>query len=172
MLKYKDIISDLERISLVMKSDKLEIDLVAYLGYKTSFLGKYFSDFFNCQEIEFPSLHRPNRSKFLANTLNEIYPILPESVLYILSKHFKKLYQKDVRVLKKNFDLKRVLDGYKSILLVDDNAFTGKTLEGWKKMIDKKVDIHTFSITVTGEYKPDYFCLEGWHSFEWRAIGI
>ena len=172
MLRYKDIVPYLENVSFDMERNGLRVDLVAHLGDKTKKLGDYFADFFNTPNVELPSLLRPRRNRILAGFLNYAYHFFPESVLRLLSKQYKRIYQGDDRVLKKDFELEKVIDGHKSILLVDDNAFTGKTFENWKKLMEREIDIHTFSITINGSYKPDYFCLAGWHSFEWRRIGI
>jgi len=171
-LGYKDIISDLERTVGLMKKDNLNIGIVANISDKTCFLGTYFSENFNCDKISLPSLHRPGKNHLLAYALNTIYPFFPECILKNLSEHYKTLYKRDNRILKAEFDFNGTLEGHKSMLLVDDNAFTGKTLENWKKIIGDRIKVHTFSITITGDYKPDYFCLEGWKSFEWRPIGI
>ena len=172
MLRYKDILIELEKTAFKMKSEKLEIDLVCHLGNKTKQIGDYFANFFECENIEFPSLNRPNRNASLARILNKMYFFIPENILKTLSEQYKRIYQRDSRILKKDFDLEETISNHKSLLLVDDNSFTGKTFDGWKRMINGKVRVHTFSITITGDYIPDYFCIRGWRSFEWRLIGI
>ena len=73
-----------------------------------------------------------------------------------------------------DFDLNQLLKGDGSVLLVDDNCFTGQTFDLWKDKIKKDIgkDTKTFSITITGNCKPDFYCIDGWRSFEWRPIGI
>ena len=106
--------------------------------------------------------------------VNGIYPYLPEGVLRLLSHQYRRLYSNGERVLP-DFSLEELTNvNTREMLLVDDNAFTGKTIEMWKDRLQNRTNknVLTFTITVTGDYRPDYFCIEGWRSFEWRPIGI
>jgi len=173
-LSYDMVVCDLEKVRDQMISNSLDIGLVGHIGGGTAQIGHFFAEAFGCENTQLPSVIRKGRSVALAKLLNSVYPYFPEFVLRGLSHQYKRLYSKGERVLP-NFSLEELTKGGNSeILLVDDNAFTGKTLELWKQSIENKVNkkVHTFTLTVTGDYRPDYFCVEGWRSFEWRPIGI
>lgn len=171
-LKYSEIIPDLEKTYDQMRKNGLEIDLVGNIGNKTKQIGNFFANAFNCDRIELPSLLRKGGNKTLAKTLNTVYPYFPEPVLRFLAERYKRLYHRDERILEENLDLNYLIGNHKSILLTDDNTFTGKTFEGWKNMLNGRINTSTFAITVTGDYHPDYSLIDGWRSLEWRPIGM
>ena len=171
-LTYESITRDLDLVFDRMVADGFEAGIVGHLN-KTESIGAHFADCFRCDYVELPSL-RKGRNARLARTLNSIYPYLPEIVLKNIAERYKRIYSSSERTFP-DFDTREVFAGDTSpVLIVDDNAYTGKSLEMWKREIQEKSgrDVKTFSITVTGDYKPDYFCYKGWHSFEWRPIGL
>jgi hypothetical protein len=176
-MKYQleDFAADFNRVSNQMVSDGLNIGLVGHLGEKTQPIAEFFSNLFNCDKVFIPSVTREGKNTTLSKLLNFIYPYFPESILGILAEHYKTIYEKKDRVPIGELMFDRAsLNAGQSILLVDDNAYTGQTLEMSKERIRKHIDlpISTFTITVTGNYRPDYFCFEGWRSFKWRPIGM
>jgi hypothetical protein len=174
VLRFDDLGKDLDRVFMEMVSKKLEVGTVAVLGTGTEPLGEYFSEKFGCKKVKIPSVMRKGRNKRLAHILNSAYPYLPELALNILSQGYKRLYSRSDRIIPE-FPIDYLFeDNGLPILLTDDNCFTGKSLSLWKDMIENKTkrEVKTFSITVTGDYFPDYFCYRGWRSFEWRPIGI
>jgi hypothetical protein len=173
-LNYDMVVCDLEKVHDQMTAEGLEVGLVGHIGAGTAQMGCFFADSFDCKCIQLPSIIRKGRNAALAKIVNGIYPYFPEVILRTLSHQYRKLYSKGERMLP-DFDLGELINVESpEMLLVDDNAFTGKTLELWKQRIEDDANkrIHTFSLTVTGDYRPDYFCIEGWRSFEWRAIGV
>ncbi|RMF54643.1 hypothetical protein D6745_04590 [Candidatus Woesearchaeota archaeon] len=175
-LSLDDLTVHLGRAYVRMLADNLSVGLVTTIGPKTRPIGEYFSEKFGCELANLPSLNREGRNEALARILNTIYPYLPIPVLRLLSREYMRLYQRSKRSVPNNLDLDSILiaEPESTILLVDDNSFTGKTFELWKEEIKKLKPnpIVTFSVTVTGDYRPDYYCIEGWRSFEWRAIGV
>jgi len=171
-LKYDMLIEDLDKTFGQMIYQEINISTVVHISKKTRSLGLYFAKNFNCGCIQLPSTIRKGKNSALTSIVNSIYPFLPESILKSLSHQYKKLYSHSERSLP-SFNLDQ-LTGEGSILLVDDNCFTGQTFKLWEEEIKKQTgrDTKTFSITVTGDCKPDFYCIEGWRSFEWRPIGI
>ena len=173
-LTYERVRGELIKVSDQMIEEGLDIGLVGHIGTGTSKIGRFFSDFFKCECVSLPSVIRRNRNTDLAKLVNRIYPYLPESVLEVLSYRYKQLYSRDDRFLP-DFNLDCLVDvKCEGMLIVDDNAFTGKTFELWKQRLEEDASkkIYTFAITTTGNYRPDYSCIDGWRSFEWRPIGI
>ncbi len=175
ILTYKDLEDDLRKISQQMSLDGLDFGLIGYIGGSPEYIGNFFAEHFGCKLLHLPSINRKNRNKTLAGMVNKIYPFLPENILKLISSQYKRLYKSSERIFPEDFKFDKL--SYEKdlpILLVDDNALTGKTFEIWKKKIKENIgkSVYTFSITVAGDYKPDYLCIEGWHSFEWRSIGI
>ncbi|MEK6897516.1 MAG: hypothetical protein AABW93_03225 [Nanoarchaeota archaeon] len=173
-IRYKDIRKNLDDVFTRMNSDGLEIGTVVNLGTGTEQLGLYFSDRFGCKKTQLPSVIRKGRNRKLAHILNSSYPYFPEFALKLLSYGYRRLYSGSERIIP-DISLKGMLsDTGLPVLLVDDNCFTGNSLNLWKTRIENetKIRVKTFAITVTGNFRPDYFCFEGWHSFEWRPIGI
>lgn len=168
MLTFEDVKKDLENISL-SESPRL----VAHVGEKSERIGSFFAEQFNAGLICLPSLDLKSYSPKLKKITNTALRFLPESVLRRLSKSYKQWIRKIDLVLPEDFDLS-VISGNDSVLLVDDSTFTGNTMEFWKKRIRDSSDgrVYTFSITVNGDYHPDYFCSEEWQSFAWRPLGI
>jgi len=173
-LTYEMVRGGLMEVSDQMIEEGLEIGLVGHIGAGTSRIGHFFSNVFECECVPLPSVIRKGRNATLAKLVNSIYPYLPEPALEALSHRYKKLYSKNDRFLP-DFNLDSLRDvECEGMLLVDDNAFTGKTFELWKQRLEEEgsKDVYTFAITTTGNYRPDYFCIDGWRSFEWRPIGI
>lgn len=173
-LNYDVVVCDLEKAHDQMIAEGLEVGLVGHIGGGTAQIGCFFADAFGCGCTQLPSVLRKGRSVALAKLVNGIYPYFPEVILRTLSHQYKRLYSRGERILP-DFDLEELINVENhEMLLVDDNAFTGKTLELWKQRIENGTNkrIHTFALTVTGDYRPDYFCIEGWRSFDWRPIGI
>ena len=173
-LTYENIIGDLNQVIDRINSDGLNIGTVTHINYKTKFLGIYFAEMLGSTCVEVPSVIRKTRNKNLARIVNSIYPFFPEPILKSLSEKYKKMYIKSERTIP-DFPVAEIIGiEDSSVLLVDDNCLTGRTLSMWKEKIEDRTgrEVKTFAITVTGNHKPDYFCYEGWHSFEWRPIGI
>ena len=171
-----NISKDLNRVTAVMHTDGLNIGLVGYIG-NTELLGRYFAESFCCEAIRLPSAKRKGATPWLARALNGIYPYFPEPALRALSHFYRLLYSSSERVLPNTLNLDDLAEceRYLTMVLVDDNTYTGKTMELWKaklKSVRPDIDVITFSAAVTGEYKPDYYCFTKWRSFEWRPIGI
>ena len=63
-----------------------------------------------------------------------------------------------------------------SILIVDDNVFTGKTLECVTRFLVgkgfNKEKMRKATITAPYQYKPDYYASEKELSFPWNPVGI
>jgi len=175
-LKFSDMLSDLDRVRDEMESDNVDIGLVAHVGNTTEKLGSYFANSFDSKLIYLPSMNRKGKNQNLANRLNALYAHLPEFVLKPLSHLYRNLYRISEWEFPEDFDNEELTQyrGESSILVVDDNSYTGNTLGSWKQKISELMpnDVITFSVTVTGSYRPDYHCFEGWRSFEWRRIGI
>jgi hypothetical protein len=173
-LTLDSIAEDLGKVTRQILSDELDIGIVGYLGTGTRPIGLYFGDALNCGVVKLPSIMRKNRSASLAKMINKAYPFFPENLLRVLSQQYKRIYHNSERIFPRDFNWNKLKGSKSEILLVDDNALTGSTLEMWKSEIKEntKRNTKTFSITVTGDYRPDYFCYEGWRSFEWRPIGI
>ncbi len=167
---------DLEEQILNMKSDGLNFKSVAHIGKTTRQLGGYFAGSFDAPLLSLPSLNRRSGvSKQAIQALNEFYKLLPVSFLRFLSENYKRMYRHSERTISE-FDSANLSDslGDGSLLLVDDNSLTGLTFEAWKGEIQRinPSPITTFSVTATGDYRPDYFCYDSWRSFSWRPIGI
>ena len=100
---------------------------------------------------------------------------LPENILkfiFGIYANFYKSFNREVSAEAPLDDILKCTDGL-PILIVDDNVFTGKTLETWKSRFNRRnKDAVTFAITKTGDYSPDYCCLNGWYSFDWAPLGI
>jgi hypothetical protein len=176
-LTFDGISGNLHEAYLKMLSDDLQVGLVAYIGNTIKPIGNYFAGAFGCELVGLQSSTTKGKNKSLMGILNNcIYPVLPERLLKAVSNYYKKAYQSSERFIEKTPIDERLLKYEKNIpiLLVDDNAFTGKTFELWKRKIKEMMGKNTvtFSVTVTGDYKPDYHCFDGWHSFKWRHIGI
>ncbi len=175
-LTFEELVEDLERTYEQMKSDDLRIGLVAHIGDATEPIGNYFANAFNCDIIHLPSIKRKGKNQTLTNLVNNISPHLPEFILRIISYQYKRIYRSSEKLFPGDDDLDELSKYEKDspILLVDDNSFTGKTLELWKQKIKGITGklVWTYSITVTGSYEPDYYSIKGWRSFEWRPIGI
>lgn len=172
-LKYNAIAEDLDKVFDQMLYQEINIDSVGHIGKRTRPLGLYFAKGFDCGCVQLPSANREGKNSTLTKIVNSIYPFLPESVLRPIAHQYKKLYSRNNRFLP-DFDLDQLLKGDGSVLLVDDNCFTGQTFKLWGEKIkeDTGKDTKTFSITITGDCKPDFYCIDGWRSFEWRPIGI
>ena len=155
-----------------MLKDNLNIGLVAYIGCTPEFVGNYFANALQTEKIHLASIKRKNKNKKLAKFLNKSYKFLPTPILKIIAKQYKSVYSSSERETPEDITID--LPKNKNILLVDDNSLTGKTLELWKEKLSSltKNKILTYSITTTGEYKPDYYSINGWRSFEWRLIGV
>lgn len=174
-LNYSSILNNLEQISERMKNDELSFGLIGCIGNTPNQIGEFFAQQFNCELVHLSSMQRKNKNKPLAKIANGIYPLLPENILRFLSRYYLKMYSSSERVIQKENGLERFFqENNSSVLLVDDNTLTGKTLEIWKQQIQKKTNrkVYTFTIAVSGDYHPDYYCFDSWHSFEWRPIGI
>lgn len=171
-LNYDQLIEDLDKTFDQMIQKNIQATSVCHIGEKTESLGFYFAKAFDCSCIQLPSANRKGRNSDLTKIVNSIYPFFPECFLKILSYQYKRIYSHAERFLP-DFNLNRILEG-NLILLVDDNCFTGRTFELWKDKIKEETNknVKTFSITITGNYKPDFYCIDGWRSFEWRPIGI
>ncbi len=167
---------DLDEQVSRMKDDGLDFMGVAHVGKTTRDLGRHFADSFDSSLIYLPSLDRRNAvSKPVICFMNNLYKFLPVPILRILSESYKKIYCGSERFLPENIpaDLPGAFNlGH--LLIVDDNSLTGATFETWKEEIGRvsSSSITTFSITATGDYRPDYFCYDSWRSFSWRPIGI
>jgi hypoxanthine phosphoribosyltransferase len=173
-LDYNDIKGNLLTVSRQISEEGSTPDMVAYIGSIPKEIGEFFADYFGCDICHLPSLHRKKRKKTLAKIVNRIYPLLPENVLRVITEKYKQIYASSERDSPEVFEVDSKLRDKFSVLLIDDNALTGKTLEAWKKRLkdrDEK-DVQTFSVAVSGEYKPDFYCFDKWHSFKWRPIGI
>ena len=171
-----NLIPDLDQEISKMERDELCFASVAHIGNKTMDLGRHFSNYFNIPLIGLPSLDRRSViSKPLIQALNRVYNFLPVPILRVLSGGYKRMYRHSERTIPE-FDSANLSDslGGGSLLLVDDNSLTGLTFEAWKGEIQRinPSPITTFSITATGDYRPDYFCYDSWRSFSWRPIGI
>ena len=156
-----------------ISQDEPGINIVAHIGPNTEPLGTYIANQLGAKKIWLPSLNRKSKKQGLVNVLNRMYDHVPEIALRILAEGYKFVYSREPREMP-NGALDSALTSGSGILLVDDNAFTGITLERWKSRIqeDYKGPVRTFTITVTGQYVPDYHLIDSWRSFEWRKIGI
>ena len=174
-LTFDSFLGDLERAYMSMKSDGLNVGLVVSTGEHTDLIGKYFANRFGCENIKVPSPNRKGRIRALSNIAAELYSHLPERALISLAELHKRIHRLSEYSCHENGlpSLLKYKDGL-PILLAEDNAYTGKTLELWKRRLQEITnnEIITFSITITGDYKPDYYCIEGWRSFAWRPAGI
>ena len=170
----KSLIPDLEKISQRMSEDGLDVGLIAHVSSVTMPVGEFFAERFGSEILEVPSPGRQGRNRFLTYLINAAYPHMPESALRFFAERHKRLHERAHYYCDPNFDISPFYEalGKGGILLVDDNAYTGKTLELWKEKLEEVSNVITFSIAVTGEYRPDYYCRKGWHSFDWRPVGI
>jgi len=166
---------NLQKVLGEMQRDNLDVGLVAHISELTRPIGLFFSDNFGSDILELPSPNRKGRIKPLTDFVNCTYHHMPEFLLRFFAERHKKLHERafyycDSRSISVPLELNR--EGI--ILLVDDNAYTGKTLELWRRKLNEETqrDVRTFSIAVTGDYHPDYYCLNGWNSFSWRPVGI
>jgi hypothetical protein len=168
MLSFEEVKKDLEKISLSESPD-----IVAHVGEKSERLGRVFAERFQSDMVCLPSLNVKGYTPRLKKFTNRALRCLPEAVLRELSIKYKKWIQKTNLVLPEDFDMGCVR-GDKTLLLVDDSTFTGNTMEFWKRKIKDSSDgeVYTFSITVNGDYRPDYFCTDEWQPFDWRPVGI
>jgi len=158
-----------------MEKDNLRIGAVGYIGGIPEQLGGYFAERFNSRLIHLPSL-KFTKHRRMMGLMDDIHTQLPECFLETILKIYKQVYRHKKRILPQGFSLDDLSDIENSlpVLLVDDNAYTGKTFEFWKDNVKKETgrDSYTFSVTAIGDYKPDYYCFENHCSFEWRPIGI
>ncbi len=172
-LSYDMLMKDLDKVFDEMVSQDVNVDIVGHIGTRTKPLGRYFANGFGCDYVQLPSANRKGKNSSLARAINSVYPFLPENMLESISHKYKKLYSQGDRFIP-HFNLNPILHEINSILLVDDNCLTGETFNLWKNKIRKETETNviTFSITVTGDCEPDFYCIEGWRSFEWRSIGV
>jgi len=171
-LGYSNIEKDLLKISEYISDGGLKPELIAYIGNTPKEIGEFFAKFFRCETCFLPSL-RKKRNKSIAKMINPLYNHLPAGMLKIISQMYKTIYSME-RIPPKDFELDKRFYDRGLILLVDDNTQTGRTLETWKRKIKDKTgkSACTFSLAVSGNYKPDYYCFDKWRSFKWRPIGI
>lgn len=167
---------DLDQKITIMRSDGLDFKGVLHIGATTRDLGAYIADSFGTSLLQLPSLKRRRHiPSSMIRLLNCIYEHLPVFILRQLSEGYKELYRHSQRSLPDSIpvDELKLFEGG-PLLLVDDNSLTGSTFELWKGEIKRvnPVPVSTFAITVTGNYRPDYFCYDSWRSFSWRPIGI
>ncbi|MGV8142013.1 MAG: hypothetical protein ACP5NS_00055 [Candidatus Pacearchaeota archaeon] len=172
----EEIAPDLDQQISLMKSSGLKFNGVLHIGATTEPLGAYFADSFSAPLLQLPSLKRrgPIPARVI-QILNRAYRYLPVFLLERLSEGYKTLYRHSQRSIPDLIPVDKItLLESGPLLLVDDNALTGSTFELWKKEIRRinSFEVSTFSITATGDYRPDYFCYDSWRSFSWRPIGI
>lgn len=173
-LTLDDLMPHLARSTAAMRKKSVQPVLVTHIGDTTEPLGKYFAGQFHCPLKRVPSLQRKGRSARTAAMLNGVYQHVSPEMLYLLSYGYRLLYQYGQREFPREEQLPFQNGEYKgNILLVDDNSYTGRTLEAWKtRMVARGREVTTFAVTATGDYKPDFYCFEHWQSFAWRPIGI
>tara|TARA_B100001971_G_C18135736_1_gene507492 strand:+ start:154 stop:687 length:534 start_codon:yes stop_codon:yes gene_type:complete len=175
-LNFSDLEKDLEAVCEQMVADMVNPEVVGYIGSKTEFIGDFFADRFDCESVYLPSLHVNGHTRAAKKMLNAMLRHFPERALVPISNIYKKYIQSASRCIPEGFTLDGSLnyEGDSPILLVDDSAFTGETLDAWKQEVEKTTGkkVYTFSITVIDGYRPDYYCIEDWRPFEWRPIGV
>lgn len=175
-LTCDDVVEDLEKVYEQMAVDGLKVGLVGYIGGTPESIGRFFSERFCCELINLPSTGMEGNYRVAIKLANIVYDYFPECFRIPVSIVYKSIRKSRKTIFPENFKFNGLL--YKGddlpILLVDDNSFTGRTFEFWKHKIEENAQraVYTFSITRTGSYKPDYFCIDGWRSFEWRPVGV
>jgi hypothetical protein len=175
-LTVDDLRKDLESVCAQITADERDIGLVAYIGGVPEEIGDIFAAKFDCEAINLPSTKvdtnclPPKRIRSFVNSY------LPSFLLWGLSYIYRWVSRTNERIPPDDFDITNLMTGRQdsAVLLVDDNVFTGRTMEYWKSQIERNTGrtAYTFSITTLDGYCPDYHCIDGWRSFEWRPIGV
>ncbi len=181
MLTLENLLPQLEFQYSKMLKDGIQVGLVGYIGCTPAELGEFFADRFRCDSINLASTEIGNNPRFFlkaARIFRKAVSRLPcysEPILRAGAEVYKAISKRDTRVFPKTIPLE-IRDYHKNlpILLVDDDSFTGRTLEFWKSATQEHagVQAYTFTITTVGDYRPDYFCMDQWRPFEWRPIGV
>lgn len=174
-LGFEDIVEELDKTYQQMKFDGIKIGLIAYIGGTPEQIARYFSERFCCEYVNIPSTGIKKNLNNYVKLANPIYRHFPEFFRKPLSLVYKYIRKRSETCFPNDFNFNEVLHNNDlAVLLVDDSTFTGKTLDFWKSTIKQNTgkEVYSFSITVVGNYTPDYFCFEKWHSFAWRPIGV
>ena len=171
-----DLSQDLGKVVDKIKLDGLRVDAVAHIGNSaTEDLGMFFSERFDCPSLPLDSPNREGRIRLFTSFINKAYFHLPTWALEAIAEKHRNLHKK-ARYYCDPLSESEILPFGESpsILLVDDNVYTGKTLELWKTKLYNvgSSRVTTFAITATGDYLPDYYCTTDWISFSWRPIGV
>ncbi len=181
MLTIDNLMPELEIQYSRMVEDRINVGLVGYIGGTPSELGDFFAEHFGCDCVNLAStgiVKDPNffwRASSLFRKGVSKLPYCNEPILRAGAEVYKWISGNMNRTFPETIPLEVINYHQESpILLVDDNSFTGRTLEFWKEVIRKRANVSTYTLTITaiGDYRPDYVCSTKWASFEWRPIGV
>ena len=134
-----------------MLSASLEIGMIGYIGGTPLIVSDFFSNKFGCNSLNLPSTKiEGNLSKHIASA-RFIYGSFPKSFRRPVSYAYR-YYRKNRRTIfpQINGELEQLSkEENKGVLLVDDNTYTGRTMEFWKREILNIQGIvpKTFAIT-------------------------
>ena len=109
-LDYHSILDNLQQVSEKMKDDELNFGLIGCIGNIPNQIGKFFADFFECENHHLSSLRR-KRNKVLAGMVNPTYKYISEEILKIISQLYKKAYSlEDIPAQEFNLDKEFYMD--------------------------------------------------------------